>query len=390
MIALAIGAIGCTAWLFLLTARGGFWLARPLDATLAMEADDSWPRVVAVVPARDEAEGIGGCVASLCAQDYRGSFSIVVVDDNSTDATAANARAAALASNASERLTVLPAPPPPQGWTGKLAALRHGIAQAQGFRQVADYWLLTDADIVHAADTLTQLVSRARRDGLVLVSLMAKLRCANAVERAFVPAFVLFFAMLYPFAWVNRRDRRTAAAAGGCMLVRRDALERAGGLEAVRDALIDDCALARLLKAQGPIWLGLTERVRSARVYASVAEIRSMIVRSAYAQLRFSPLILVATVLAMALTYVAPPLLTAFANGPARLLGALAWLQMTLAFQPTLRFYRVSWLSGVALPAIACAYLVFTIDSALQAARGKAGLWKGRVYPTRASRGDDA
>jgi hopene-associated glycosyltransferase HpnB len=211
------------------------------------------------------------------------------------------------------------------------------------------------------------------------------MRCTSAVERAFIPAFVFFFQMLYPFEWVNRRSRRTAAAAGGCMLVHRDALERAGGLTEVRNALIDDCALARLLKRQGPIRLALTERVRSVRAYRSITDIRRMIVRSAYAQLRFSPLLLALTVLGMAVTYLAPPALAIFGDGVARSLGALAWLAMALAFQPTLRFYGVSPLWGVALPAIAGAYVVFTLDSAYQSARGRAGLWKGRIQAARSS-----
>jgi hopene-associated glycosyltransferase HpnB len=215
---------------------------------------------------------------------------------------------------------------------------------------------------------------------------MPKLRCASFVERAFVPAFVFLFGMLYPFAWVARADRRTAAAAGGCMLVRRSALERAGGIAAVRGALIDDCALARALKAQGPISLALTERVRSVRNYPSLSDVRRMIVRSAYAQLRFSPALLALTVLGLLLTFVAPAALALLGNGAPRLLGALAFAAMALAFQPMLRFYRVSPLWGLALPAIAIAYLLFTLDSAWQAARGRAGLWKGRVYPVRRAR----
>jgi len=382
MTAIVLGALACLAWAYLLALRGGFWRAQPRDDE-AIAHDSAWPRVVAIVPARDEAALIGDCVRSLLGQRYDGQFSVIVVDDASSDATAERARSAAAALNLPHRLAVIAASPTPQGWTGKLWALGCGVDHVQANADLPDYLLFTDADIIHDAESLSRLVSRALSERLSLTSLMAKLRCESGVERAFVPAFIFFFQMLYPFRWVNRRDRRTAAAAGGCMLLHRVALERAGGIAAVRCELIDDCALARLLKAQAPIRLALTERVRSARSYHSLIDIRRMIVRNAYAQLRFSPLLLVLTMLAMLVTYVAPPALAIFGNGVSRLLGAVAWIQMTLAFQPTLRFYRVSPLWGVALPAIAFAYLLFTLDSAYQAARGRAGLWKGRVYATR-------
>jgi hopene-associated glycosyltransferase HpnB len=385
--ALVAAVFACTAWLYLLFGRGGFWRVRPGDATpVPTVADDaSAPRVTAIVPARDEADAIGGCVASLLAQDYA-PLALIVVDDGSADATVANARLAAEACGSPDRLTLLTASALPAGWTGKLWALQCGVARAARSAQPPEFLLFIDADIVHDADTVSTLVALARRDGLCAASLMPKLRCANFVERAFVPAFVFLFGMLYPFAWVARADRRTAAAAGGCMLVRRSALERAGGIAAVRGALIDDCALARALKAQGPISLALTERVRSVRNYPSLSDVRRMIVRSAYAQLRFSPALLALTVLGLLLTFVVPAALALLGNGAPRLLGALAFAAMALAFQPMLRFYRVSPLWGLALPAIAIAYLLFTLDSAWQAARGRAGLWKGRVYPVRRAR----
>jgi hopene-associated glycosyltransferase HpnB len=211
---------------------------------------------------------------------------------------------------------------------------------------------------------------------------MVRLNCESTAERSLIPAFVFFFQMLYPFAWVNRRDNATAAAAGGCMLIRTDALQKTGGIEAIRNALIDDCALAKLLKAQGPIRLALTERVRSIRPYPDFADVRRMVARSAYAQLDYSPLLLISTVAGMALVYLAPPLLAVFGSGLARWLGLAAWVLMAIAFQPTLRLYRLSPLWGMALPAIALCYTLYTIDSALQFARGKGGLWKGRVQAT--------
>jgi hopene-associated glycosyltransferase HpnB len=222
-------------------------------------------------------------------------------------------------------------------------------------------------------------VAIAASGGYALVSRMAKLRCENFAERALIPAFIFFFQMLFPFAWVNRADRRTAAGAGGCMLVHRRDLEAAGGVASIRGALIDDCALAGKLKGQGPIRLELSPRVVSLRPYQSLNEIRRMVARSAYAQLRFSPLLLLGTVLGMALIYVAPPALTLFAHGGARLLGVLAWLAMAWSYQPTLRFYRLSPFWGLALPAIAAMYLAFTIDSAWQHSQGRGGMWKGRA-----------
>jgi len=376
MPALILAAFACAIWLYLLAGRGGFWLARERDRG-ALPPPAAWPKVAIVVPARDEAEGIGASMASLMRQDYPGDWSIVLVDDGSSDGTAAIARQAALDCAAAGRLEVVAGKPLPAGWTGKLWAVKQGIEAAQA--RVPAYLLLTDADIVYAPDVLTRLVTRAELSGLVLTSLMVMLRCESLAERALVPAFIFFFQMLYPFAWINDRKRSTAGAAGGSMLVRVQALRRAGGIEAIRDALIDDCALATVLKAQGPIWLGLTERVHSIRRYPRFADIRAMVARSAYAQLRYSPLLLLGTLAGMGMTYLAPPLLAILGAGFARALGLAAWLAMAIAFQPTLRLYRASPLWGLALPAIALCYTLFTLDSALQFARGKGGMWKGRM-----------
>ena len=379
---LVVAALACAAWSFALLLRGGFWRAAERDD--APEGASSplavWPGVVAVVPARDEAEGIAATVTSLLRQDYPGAFAVVVVDDHSSDGTAVLARAAAVDAGAANRLTVLSAPDLGAGWTGKLAAMNCGVAHVAALPVAPDYVLFTDADIVYSADALTALVSRAQRQGLVLTSLMAKLHCESFAERALIPAFIFFFQMLYPFAWVNRPGKATAAAAGGCMLVRRSTLQEAGGLAAVRGQLIDDCALGRLLKRQGPIWLGLTHRARSLRAYRSFGDIRPMVSRSAYAQLRYSPWLLLGTVLAIAVTCLAPPLLVVFGTGAARWLAAAAWAQMALALQPTLRFYGISRWWGVAMPAIGGAYLGLTLDSALQHWRGRGGMWKGRVH----------
>ena len=375
MITLLLAAAALAVWLYLIVAHGGFWLcAERDDGEPARPAE--WPPVAVVVPARNEADGIAESIASLLGQDYP-ALVIVLVDDDSSDGTADVARRAAAALGAAGRLTVVTGRPLPAGWTGKLWAEKQGIEAAE--KLAPKYLLLTDADIVHAPDTVRWLVAHAEQHSLVLTSLTAKWRCDNLAERVHIPAFIFFFQMLYPFGWVNRPDRKTAGAAGGCMLVRADTLRAAGGIEIIRDALIDDCALAVVLKARGPIWLGLTERVRSIRPYPGWGDIRRMVSRSAYAQLRYSPLLLAGTVAGMALTYLVPPLMALFAGGWAQVLGIAAWLVMAASFQPTLRYYRVSPLWGLALPAITVLYMLYTLDSAYQYAAGRGGSWKGRV-----------
>jgi hopene-associated glycosyltransferase HpnB len=374
----AVGLSTLAIWLYLLAGRGGFWLARVRDEVIVAASPEEWPAVVAVVPARNEADVIAQSVRSLLGQDYPGPFRIVVVDDGSSDGTAAAALQAATASASRRALDVISGAELPSGWTGKLWALEQGVRHARAAGAI-DYFLLTDADIGHAPDNLRTLVARAEHEGRVLVSLMAELSCATWSERFLIPAFVFFFQMLYPFSWVARNDRRTAAAGGGCMLVKRDALERAGGIAAVRAEIIDDCALARRLKRQGPIWLGLTRRARSLRPYGGFGAIGRMVSRSAYAQLGYSASVLAGTVAAMTLIYVAPPLIALFADGPARWAGLAAWLVMALSMQPMLRFYRVSPIWGLALPAMGAAYTLFTVQSAFAVWRGRGGLWKGRV-----------
>jgi hopene-associated glycosyltransferase HpnB len=374
---LALAALGI--WLYLIFLRGAFWRCAEREEWEASEPAE-WPRVAVVVPARNEADHIAASLGSLLNQNYPGSFMIVLVDDVSTDGTGEIARGMS-ATHSDVRLHVVTGQALPPGWTGKLWALKQGIAWS--FAQQADYLLLTDADIVHPPDSVARLVAFSQQHDLVLTSLMVKLRCRSFAERANIPAFVFFFQMLYPFAWVNRRDRATAAAAGGCMLVRADALTKAGGIESIRDALIDDCALARVLKRHGPIWLALTQRVHSLRAYPRLADIHRMVTRSAYAQLRYSPALLLATTTGMIVTYMAPPLLAIFSAGAARLVALLTWGLMALAFVPTLRFYRLSPSWALALPAIALEYLLFTLDSAYQHMRGRGGAWKGRVQGKR-------
>lgn len=369
---IALGVLSLAIWAYLLLFRGGFWRIA-LRPPPRREAGKPWPRVVAVVPARNEAEGVGTAVASLLAQDYPGDFSVVLVDDHSSDGTAEIARAAA--KDAPSRLRVVTAAALPQGWTGKLWALGEGVRQIE---TLPDLYLFTDADIAHHRSNLSELVTRLEGEGRDLVSLMVKLRCESFAERFLIPPFVFFFALLYPFAWSNDPRKSTAAAAGGCILVRRSAYERIGGYAAIRGELIDDCALAQATKRGGSIWLGLTRDTRSLRPYPRLADIWNMVARTAYTQLRHSPLLLAGTVLGMAVTYLAPPLLL-LAGGNAAWLGLAAWLALSFAYLPMLRFYGRSVMWAPLLPAAASVYLAATVDSAWRHWQGKGGEWKGRV-----------
>lgn len=367
MTVLAVGGVLALAiWLGLLGT--GFWLCTERDDAVRVSEPARWPDVVAVVPARNEADVIARSLGSAAAQDYPGSFRIVLVDDNSGDGTGAIARGIA-----GNRVTVIDGAPLAQGWTGKLWALSQGIAQA-GKPQ---FLWLTDADIAHDPDTLRRLVGIALTKRRRLVSFMAKLHCETGPERALVPAFIWFFMMLYPFNWINRRGP-ISGAAGGCVLVERAALEAAGGIAAMRGALIDDCTLGALIKRQGPIWLGLSNRSRSIRPYNSVGEIAAMISRSAYAQLRFNPAILALTVAGLALVFGLPVGLL-FASGTPRLHGLAACVAMMIAYQPLLRFYRRSPLWALLLPLVATFYAWCTVASAWQHAQGRGGMWKGRA-----------
>jgi hopene-associated glycosyltransferase HpnB len=359
-----------SVWLYLLLGRGGFWREFRKPALSPDPSRAGRSRVAVVIPARNEASGIGQALASLAVQN---PMHIVVVDDASDDGTAGIARQAA----PSRLLTVLPGEPVPPGWTGKLWAVDQGVRLAAAFQP--EYLLLTDADIVHSPGALAALVDRAQSGGYDLVSYMATLHCSTAAERALVPAFVYFFLALYPPAWVRHPRRATAGAAGGCMLIRREMLERIGGIAAIRGELIDDCALARAVKrAGGRVWLGLSAGTRSIRRYSTFAEIERMIARTAFTQLRHSSLLLAATVAALAVTYLLPPALAVAAPPRAAAMGAAAWLLMSASYFPALRFYRRSILWTPLLPAVALFYAWATVHSAIDSWRGAGGMWKGR------------
>jgi hopene-associated glycosyltransferase HpnB len=362
-------AASLLAWLWLLVLRGGFWRT---DIRLPAAPDPlAWPAVAVVVPARDEADLLPETMPTLCAQEYPGPLRIVLVDDNSTDGTAA------LVATDWPAVTVVAPGEPEPGWAGKLWALRAGIA---GAGQV-EYLLLTDADIAHRPDSVRRLVALAEHRGYSLVSQMARLRVATGWERLVVPAFVYFFALLFPFRWSNNPAARTAAAAGGCSLVRASALERAGGLAAIRGAVIDDVALGRALKGRGSTtFLGLAERVDSVRPYPQLSALWQMVARSAYAQLRYSPILLLGTVFGLGLLFWAPLVALATGDPVSTGLGAAAWLVMTAMFVPMLRYYRQPVALAVMLPFTATLYLGMTVDSAWQHYRGRGAAWKGRTY----------
>jgi hopene-associated glycosyltransferase HpnB len=360
-------------WLYFSLFRGGFW--REFTRHIALPAPlATAPRIVAVVPARDEVDVVARSIGSLGAQVAPGYFHIVLVDDHSSDGTAAAAEVAA----ERELLTVIPAAPLPAGWKGKLWAVAEGVRHAATLRP--DYLLLTDADIVHASENVARLAARAEAEGFDLVSYMATLACETPAERALVPAFVFFFFLLYPPAWIRSPRRSTAGAAGGCMLIRYAMLEKIGGIAAIRGELIDDCALARAVKqVGGRVWLGLSETTHSIRPYRTFTEVGRMISRSAFTQLRHSTMLLAGTVAGLLLTYLAPPLLTLFAPQPAAGMAAMAWLLMSVCYVPALRFYGVPWFAAPLLPLVALFYAGATVHSAIAYWRGAGGRWKGRV-----------
>ena len=368
-------------WIYLIGFHGQFWRS---STVIAPRTPSGKSKVAVIVPARNEAEHIRQSLGSLLAQDYPGELAIVLVDDNSTDGTASIAASLAKDKN----LTILAGAPLSPGWTGKLWAVHQGFSHNKA--RAADFVLLTDADIEHAPDHVSTLVAKAEADGLDLVSEMVHLHCATVPERALIPAFVFFFQMLYPFAWVNDPKKRTAGAAGGTMLVSRAALDRVEGVSRIRGELIDDCALAREIKrAGGRIWLGHAKRTVSMRICARGRDVWEMIARTAYVQLGDSPWMLAGCVVGMSAVFLAPPLVGLLDSGLPRLLGLGAWLLMAVAFQPTLRRYRRSPLWGFALPAIALFYLGATVASALRYYAGGSGAWKGRVYTQNSRDGGD-
>jgi len=377
---LAFAALALVIWVYLTWCHGGFWRADQRLGEEAVEPLENWPEIVAVIPARNEADVIGKTIESLLAQDYPRPFPIVVVDDSSDDGTAA---AACVFAGAGNRVDIVAGKTKPEAWAGKVWAMDQGVDRAEAVAPDARYILFTDADILHEASNLRRLVARAESGKLDLVSVMVMLAVNGLWERVLIPPFIFFFQMLYPFSHVNQGRRH--AAAGGCMLVRRKALTSAGGLQRIRRALIDDCALARLIGGQGgALWLGLSTRTRSARPYGGLSGVWNMVVRSAFTQLDYSALRLAGTVLGMVLIYIVPPLALFGYAGSGDLLtavtGGAAFVLMAGVFLPTLRLYGQPPIVASFLPVAALLYTGMTLDSAWRHWRGVGGGWKGRLY----------
>lgn len=369
-------------WLYLLVFRGAFWRERPEVEVVVASENLFLPEVAAIVPARNEAGVVGQAVTALLRQNYLGKLTVILVDDNSEDGTAAEAVEAAkvaTAAGCAHRLRLISGKKLAAGWTGKLWAVNQGLSEAQHAAPDAVFYLLTDADILHAPDSVTRLVARAQQGKYNMVSLMAKLRTDTFVEKALIPAYIFFFQKLYPFAWVRDPKHKLGAAAGGCMLVRASALRKIGGIAAIRGNLIDDCALGRAIKGTGPIWLGLASNVMSLRGYPAWRDIWNLIVRSAFTQLNHSVGLLVGSVLGMMLTYLLPPLITISPDPGVRPLGIIAWAMMAFAYLPTLVNYRRSPLWAPFLPLVAVFYTLATTASAVRYWTGKGGQWKGRA-----------
>ena len=375
------------AWIYLVFFRGNYWR---VGETLPREAAsrEQWPSVVTIVPARNEAAVINTSVKALLKQDYPGKLKILVVDDQSRDRTGKVAMRAAEASESPVSFSVMAGSPPPADWTGKMWALSQGVGKMSQTVPDADYYWFTDADIVHSKSCLRRLIQKAEDGDQDLVSLMVKLESKGIWELLLIPPFVYFFKKLYPFEWISDPEKKTAGAAGGCLLLRTEALENIGGIESIKDALIDDCTLADRVKKfgrpdGGKVWLGLTARSRSIRPYNGLRGIWKMVARSAYTQLDHSPLKLLGTLLGMIIVYLMPPLAVAtwpvHQNDFALYAGGASWLLMAYSFWPTLRLYSLPVWLAPSLPIAAGFYTLMTIDSAISHWRGKGGEWKGRT-----------
>jgi hopene-associated glycosyltransferase HpnB len=375
-----VAAIPLAAWTYLLAARGNFW--RLSEDHIVPKRLENWPHVVAVVPARNEAATISQAISSLAKQDYPGEFSIIVVDDHSEDETAVLAQKAANESGASPRLKIHSAAPLAPGWTGKLWALNEGIQLAAS--QSPEFLWFTDADIEHAPDTLRRLIFRVERDSLDLASLMVLLQAKTFPERLLIPPFLYFFLMLYPPRWIADPNASTAGAAGGCILLRRNVLAPIDGIASIRGEVIDDCALARAVKKNGGrIWMGLTRASVSLRSYGTFAEIRDLIARTAFTQLRYSFLLLIATLAGLFVTYLLAWICFFTLDDPGWLLASTAISIMTATYGATVRFYGLPWLWALTVPLAAVFYGYATFLSALRYWLGSGGQWKGRVQAPR-------
>jgi hopene-associated glycosyltransferase HpnB len=374
VIATSVATLTAVTWSYLVLARGTFWRIKSAKPDASDNAE--FGAVVAVVPARNEAELIGPVVTSLLNQSV--AMPVVLVDDESTDGTADVARRASEKAGKADALIVIQSKPLPGGWTGKLWAMHQGIERARALQPT---WLmLADADVLHSPETVAKMGLIASQGHYDLVSFMVKLHCESLPEKLLIPAFVYFFFMLYPPAWIRATRRSTAGAAGGCMLLRAETLERAGGLESVRGAVIDDCSLARLLKQHGgKLWIGLTDKSQSLRRYETFSDVEQMVSRTAFNQLKHSSLLLLCTIAGMVITYLAPPLLLLTRTRLTIIMGAAAWAAMTVTYSALVRYYRLNPAWALTLPLAALFYLGATMHSAVKYWSGSGGNWKGRV-----------
>lgn len=381
---LIFACLSLIIWLYLLSARGNFWLCDQFLEPLYLT---SKPNVTVIIPARNEAESISNCLQSLLNQDYSGEYKIILVNDQSEDNTVEIAENLAKEKKTKNQLIIINGKPLPQGWSGKLWAMSQGVKWAKENWET-NYFLFTDADIQHSSDNLSQLVAKAEKDNLDLVSLMVKLHCESFWEKLLIPAFIFFFQKLYPFPLINNSHSKVSGAAGGCILIREEALTRIGGIEALKDALIDDCTLASLVKKSLPpnhgIWLGLSKTTVSLRKYPTLGPIWNMVARTAFTQLNYSPLLLIGTIFGMVITYLVSPIALLWAvvtlNIPLLIISLTTFFLMALSYYPTVRFYQLPIFYSFCLSAIALLYTLMTIDSALRHWQGKGGQWKGRVY----------
>ena len=373
--AASVATLTAVIWSYLALARGSFWRMKNAQPDAGDEAGLSGG-VVAVIPARNEAALIGPVVTALLNQ--RVAMPVLLVDDASSDGTADVARRASEKAGKADALIVIQSKPLPAEWTGKLWSMHQGIERARALNPA--WLLLADADVLHGAGTVANLGLIACNGHYDLVSFMVKLHCESLPEKLLIPAFVYFFFMLYPPAWIRDTRRSTAGAAGGCMLVRAETLERAGGLEAIRSALIDDCSLARLLKQHGGrLWIGLADQSQSLRRYETFSDVEHMVSRTAFHQLKHSSLLLLCTITGMVVTYLAPPLLLLAGSRLAILMGAAAWAAMTMTYSTMVRYYRLNPAWALTLPLAALFYLGATMHSAVKYWNGSGGDWKGRV-----------
>lgn len=379
-----LATLSLIIWIYLITARGNFWLCNQfLESQILKEK----PNVTVIIPARNEAESISICLESLLNQDYQGYFKIILVNDQSEDDTAVRAENLAREKNQTHQLIILNGKPLPQGWSGKLWAMSQGVEWARQNLQT-DYFLFTDADIKHSVDNLSQLLAKAEKDNLDLVSLMVKLHCQSFWEKLLIPAFIFFFQKLYPFPLINNPRSKVSGAAGGCILIREEALTRIGGIEALKQALIDDCTLASLVKKSLPpnhgIWLGLSNTTISLRKYPTLNPIWNMVARTAFTQLNYSTLLLIGTILGMFITYLISPIAFLYSlytlNIPLLIISLTTLFLMALSYYPTVKLYQLPICYSFCLSAIAFLYTLMTIDSAFRHWQGKGGQWKGRVY----------